>query len=144
MVKALRLAAEGEAAGEVPVGAIIVLDGEVVGEGWNRPISSHDPSAHAEVIAIRDAATRTDNYRLPGATLYVTLEPCLMCMGAIIHARISRLVYGAPDPKVGAAQGPAAVQLTEGINHELIVEGGVLEDPCAEMLKKFFRERREK
>lgn len=142
MRHALALAAQGEASDEVPVGCVIVRDNEIIGEGWNRPISDNDPTAHAEVVALRDAARRTGNYRLTGATLYVTLEPCLMCAGAMIHARIGRLVFGAADPKRGAVDSVAHAFATQGLNHSIEVCSGVLEDDCAERLRAFFRARR--
>lgn len=137
------------AAGEVPVGAVIVQDDQIIGRGYNQPISSHDPSAHAEVMALRDAGRNVGNYRLPGATLYVTLEPCIMCAGAILHARISRLVYGAKDPKTGA-QGSVLDLFGElpgqvpRLNHHCQVESGLLADECGGMLSAFFAERRKK
>jgi len=139
---ALDLARRAEEQGEVPVGCVIVRDGDIVGEGWNRPISSNDPTAHAEIVAMRDAAARLGNYRLTGTTLYVTLEPCLMCAGAIIHARIGRLVYGAPDPGRGAVNRTAHAFETQGLNHRAMVTGGVLGQRCAEQLQAFFRARR--
>ncbi len=142
MGRALDLAEAAETAGEVPVGALVVRDGEVIGEGWNHPIGSHDPTAHAEVAAMRDAAARVGNYRLTGATLYVTLEPCLMCAGAMVHARIQRLVYGAPDPRAGAAGTVFSVLESPALNHRVAITGGVLADTCAERLRAFFRARR--
>ncbi len=142
MRHALNLARQAAEQDEVPVGAVIVRDGAVIGEGWNRPISTNDPTAHAEVVALRDAATRTDNYRLTGATLYVTLEPCLMCAGAMIHARISRLVFGACDPKRGAINSTTHALDTQGLNHRIKPEGGVLADESAALLQGFFRDRR--
>jgi tRNA(adenine34) deaminase len=142
MHQALALAAHGEARDEVPVGCVIVRDERVIGEGWNRPVSSHDPTAHAEVVALRDAARRLGNYRLSGATLYVTLEPCLMCIGAMVHARIGRLVFGAADPKRAAADGALRVFESQGLNHRVEVCGGVLEAECAARLQAFFRARR--
>ncbi len=142
MQHALALAAQGEACDEVPVGCVIVRGGQVIGEGWNRPISSHDPTAHAEIIALRDAAQRCANYRLTGLTLYVTLEPCLMCAGAMLHARIGRLVYGASDPKRGAVDSTAQAFATQGLNHRIEVSGGVLKSECAQRLQAFFRARR--
>lgn len=139
---ALALAAEAEAAGEVPVGALVVRDGAVIGEGWNRPISSHDPTAHAEIVALRDAAARVGNYRLTGADLYVTLEPCLMCAGAMVHARIRRLVFGAADPRAGAAGTVFEVLESPALNHRVTVTGGVLAQPGGELLQRFFRARR--
>ena len=142
MALALALADRAEAAGEVPVGAVLVVGGEVVGEGWNRPISGRDPTAHAEIVALRDAAGRLANYRLPGTTLYVTLEPCAMCSGAIIHARVGRVVYGARDPKTGAAGSVMDVLTTERLNHRVVVEGGVLAEESAARLQRFFAGRR--
>jgi len=142
MHHALELAGRGEAQDEVPVGCVIVRDNAVIGEGWNRPISSNDPTAHAEIIALRDAAQREGNYRLTGATLYVTLEPCLMCAGAMIHARIARLVFGAPDVKRGAVNSTTHAFETQGLNHRVEVCGGVLENDCAARLQAFFRSRR--
>jgi tRNA(adenine34) deaminase len=139
---ALELAAHGEAREEVPVGCVIVKDKKIIGEGWNRPISSNDPTAHAEVVALRDAAQRVGNYRLTGATLYVTLEPCLMCAGAMVHARIGRLVFGAADPKRGAVNSTLHAFETQGLNHRIEVTGGVLEAECAARLQAFFRARR--
>lgn len=142
MRRALELAQEAARSGEVPVGAVVVRDGEIVGEGWNRPIGAHDPSAHAEMIALRQAAARIGNYRLPGTTLYVTLEPCAMCAGAIIHARVQRLVFGAPDPKAGAVYSLYELIARPRLNHVVEWRGGVLEDECAEVLRAFFRARR--
>ncbi len=139
---ALELADRAEHAGEVPVGAVLVLDEQVVGQGWNSPISSTDPTAHAEVAALRDAAQRLGNYRLPGTTLYVTLEPCAMCAGAIIHARVSRVVYGAADPKGGAADSVFPILGTDRLNHRVEVCGGVLGDESGSRLQRFFRQRR--
>lgn len=142
MRAALKEAQQAEAAGEVPVGAVIVADGEVIGSGHNRPIGDHDPSAHAEIVALRAAARRQQNYRLDGATLYVTLEPCTMCTGAIAEARISRVVFGAYDPKAGALG--SAVDLTDAssLGHRFEVNGGVLGDDCAALLRAFFSARR--
>jgi tRNA(adenine34) deaminase len=139
---ALALAARAEAAGEVPVGAVVVRDGEVLGEGWNRPIGATDPTAHAEIVALRAAADRAGNYRLPGSTLYVTLEPCPMCVGAMVHARVARLVFGASDPKTGAAGGAMDLVSHPSHNHRIQVTGGVLAARCAEHLRAFFRARR--
>lgn len=141
--EALALAAEAEALGEVPVGAVIVRDGAVIGRGFNAPIGGHDPSAHAEIRALRDAAARVGNYRLPGASLYVTLEPCVMCAGAIMHARIARVVFGAPDPKTGACGSVVDLFAEPRLNHHAVVRGGVLRDECVEALQRFFRARRE-
>jgi tRNA(adenine34) deaminase len=143
MRRALELARHAEAsAGEVPVGAVVVLDGEIIGEGWNHNIGLDDPTAHAEVQALRDAGRRRRDYRLPGATLYVTLEPCVMCSGAIVHARIARVVYGASDPKTGAAGSVFDVLGHERHNHRVEVTGGVMADECGELLRQFFRSRR--
>jgi tRNA(adenine34) deaminase len=139
---ALDLAHEAGAAGEVPVGALIVLEGDVVGRGFNQPIGRHDPTAHAEIMALRDAATRLGNYRLPGATLYVTLEPCAMCAGAIMHARIARVVYGARDPKTGAAGSVIDLFSEPRLNHHTSVSGGVLAEQCGSLLSGFFAARR--
>nr|WP_123400914.1 tRNA adenosine(34) deaminase TadA [Inmirania thermothiophila] len=142
MRHALGLAARAAAAGEVPVGAVVVRDGELLGEGWNRPIGACDPTAHAEIVALREAAARAGNYRLPGATLYATLEPCPMCAGAMVHARIARLVYGAADPRSGAAGSRLDLSAHPGLNHRFAVRGGVLGEACAELLRAFFRARR--
>jgi tRNA(adenine34) deaminase len=129
--------------GEVPVGAIVVLDGKIVGRGRNRVIGSSDPTAHAEVVALRDAASGIGNYRLTGVTVYSTIEPCAMCAGAIVHARVGRLVYGALDPKAGAVVTHLGICSTDFLNHKVIVEGGILEDECRRMLQSFFRDRRD-
>ena len=142
MRHALALAARAAAAGEVPVGAVVVVNGEVVGEGHNRPISTSDPTAHAEIVALRDAAARLKNYRLSGATLVVTVEPCLMCVGAMVHARIGTVVYGTPEPRTGALGSATAAHETPGLNHRLAVVGGVLEDDCRALMRDFFRVRR--
>jgi tRNA(adenine34) deaminase len=139
---ALDLAREAGAAGEVPVGALIVLDGEVVGRGFNQPIGRHDPTAHAEIMALRDAATRLGNYRLPRCTLYVTLEPCAMCAGAIMHARIERVVFGARDPKTGAAGSIVDLFAEARLNHHTSVVGGILTEECGSLLSGFFAARR--
>lgn len=144
MREALALAAEGARLGEVPVGAVVVQDGEIVGRGFNCPISRHDPSAHAEMVAIRDAALWLQNYRLPGSTLYVTLEPCSMCAGLIVHSRIQRVVYGATEPKAGVAISRGQFFSQPFLNHRVLVEGGVMAQPCSEMLSEFFRSRRGK
>jgi tRNA(adenine34) deaminase len=143
MRRALELAQRAEQAGEVPVGALVVAEYEIIGEGWNQPISSHDPTAHAEVIALRSAAAERRNYRLPGTTLYVTLEPCAMCAGAIVHARVDRVVFAATDPRSGAA-GSAFDLLPSDhrFNHYTRCEGGVLAEESAAMLRAFFRTRR--
>jgi tRNA(adenine34) deaminase len=142
MHRALQLARCAEAEGEVPVGAVLVAEGRVVAETWNRPISSNDPTAHAELLALRVAGKALGNYRLVGATLYVTLEPCAMCAGAMVHARIARLVYGAPDPKAGAAGSVFDLLRSEALNHRVEVEGGVLGEACGELLRRFFQARR--
>jgi len=140
--RALALAEAAARMGEVPVGALVVRDGVVLGEGWNRPIASHDPTAHAEIVALRAAAAAVGNYRLPGATLYVTLEPCAMCSGALIHARVARVVFGAWDPKTGAAGSQLDVLNTTRLNHVVEIRGGVLADVAAMQLQAFFRARR--
>ncbi len=141
---ALALAQKAMSMGEVPVGAIVVLDGQIVGEGCNRPISSNDPTAHAEIEAMRDAARRIGNYRLVGCSLFVTLEPCLMCAGAIQHARISRLAYGASDPKTGACGSVLDVFSDSRLNHHATVSSNILKEECGEILKQFFLEKRRK
>ena len=128
--------------GEVPVGAVIVRNGEIIGRGLNRPIQDHDPTAHAEIVAIRSAAAADSNYRLPGTTLYVTLEPCPMCVGAMLHARVSRLVFGAYDPKAGAAGSVIDLAADKRFNHVIEVNGGLQEDACGELLRRFFASRR--
>lgn len=143
MARALMLAEQAEQAGEVPVGALLVREDEVIGEGFNRPIGSHDPTAHAEIEAIRDAARRVGNYRLTGATLYATLEPCPMCAGAIVHARVARVVFGAVDPRSGAAGSVFdLLPSDERFNHRTECVGGLLADACGEMLRSFFRRKR--
>tara|TARA_Y100001934_G_scaffold254467_1_gene320386 strand:- start:1104 stop:1610 length:507 start_codon:yes stop_codon:yes gene_type:complete len=142
MVHALRCAGQAADAGEVPVGAVVVVDGEIVGEGANACIVSNDPVAHAEIVALRDAAARLGNYRLPGASLYVTLEPCTMCAGAAVHARIDTLVYGAPEPKSGALVSTARVLDNAALNHRVQVVSGVLEAQCAQIMRDFFALRR--
>lgn len=139
---ALDLAREAGAAGEVPVGALVVSDGEVVGRGFNRPIGRHDPTAHAEIMALRDAAQNLGNYRLPGCTLYVTLEPCAMCAGAIMHARIERVVFGARDPKTGAAGSVIDLFAEARLNHHTKVVGDVMAEACGSLLSGFFAARR--
>lgn len=142
MARALDLARRAEAEGEVPVGAVLVADDELVAEGWNRPIGSHDATAHAEIEALRAGGRRLGNYRLPGTTLYVTLEPCLMCAGAIVHARVARLVYGAADPRTGAVDSVFQVLDEPSLNHRAEHTGGVLADDSAALLRGFFRSRR--
>ncbi len=142
MHRALELARHAEAMGEVPIGALVVADGEVLGEGWNQPIAANDPTAHAEIVALRAAAARIRNYRLPGSTLYVTLEPCAMCAGAIVHARVARVVYGAADPKAGAAGSVFNLLESERLNHRAEITSGVLAEECGQRLKEFFQARR--
>jgi tRNA(adenine34) deaminase len=144
MRAALELARMGGDAGEVPVGAVVVLNGEIVGRGYNQPISSHDPTAHAEVMALRDAAARLGNYRLVGCTLYVTMEPCVMCAGAILHARVARVVYGAREYKTGAHGSVIDVFAEPRLNFHSDVSGGVLADECAAMISGFFESRRQR
>jgi len=143
MSLALDEARKAHEAGEVPVGAVVLLDGEVIGAGFNQPISSQDPTAHAEIVALRAAAARVGNYRLTGATLYVTVEPCLMCVGAMVHARIELVVYGAAEPKAGAVMSMTRAHELPGLNHRLRIESGVREDECREMVQAFFRSRRD-
>jgi tRNA(adenine34) deaminase len=142
MREALALARRAEAMGEVPVGAVVVKDGEIVGCGWNAPISLHDPSAHAEMAALRDAAQRLGNYRLTECELYVTLEPCAMCVGAVFHARIARVVYGARDPKTGAAGSVLNLFAEPRLNHHTRITTGVLAEECGRTLSDFFARRR--
>lgn len=143
MQRALQLARRAWDEGEVPVGALLVRDGEVIGEGWNRPIGAHDPTAHAEIQALRAAGVVVGNYRLPDTTLYVTLEPCPMCAGAIVHARVGRVVYGATDPRAGAAGSVFdLLPSDERFNHRTACKGGILADEAGRMLRDFFRERR--
>ena len=142
MREALALASEGAALGEVPVGAVLVQDGEVIGRGFNCPISTHDPSAHAEMVAIRAAALGLRNYRLPGSTLYVTLEPCNMCAGLIVHSRVGRVVYGATEPKAGVAVSRGQFFAQDFLNHRVLVEGGLLAEECGAVLSAFFKARR--
>ena len=142
MRRALELAAQAAAVGEVPVGAVVVLDDRVVGEGFNQPIAAHDPTAHAEVVALRAAAQGIGNYRLTGATLYVTVEPCLMCVGAMVHARIGLVVFGATEPKAGALQSMTAAHELSGLNHRVTAIGGVLAEDSRRLLQSFFQTRR--
>ncbi len=144
MQRALELARRAEADGEVPVGAVVVLDGAVIGEGGNSPIGRCDPTAHAEILALREAGGRVRDYRLGGATLYVTLEPCPMCMAAIVHARVSRVVFGAWDPRQGAAGSAFDLANARALNHRVDTFGGVLAEECGALLKEFFRRRRER
>ena len=142
MRRALELARHAEEAGEVPVGALVVLNDEIIGEGWNQPIVAHDPTAHAEIVALRAVAARMRNYRLSDAELYVTLEPCAMCAGAMVHARITRVVYGAADPKSGAAGSVFNLLESSIQNHRAQITRGVLAEECGEILRKFFEARR--
>lgn len=142
MQHALSLAHKAELEGEVPVGAVIVLDNKIIGEGWNRPIASHDPTAHAEIQALRMACQNMKNYRLPEATLYITLEPCIMCAGAIVHARIKRVVYACPEPKTGAAGSCFDIFNTKALNHRVEVEQGPLTEESSQLLRNFFKARR--
>ncbi len=144
MQRALELAQHASDEGEVPVGAVLVRDDEVIGEGWNRPIVSHDPTAHAEISALRAAAQHIGNYRLLNTTLYVTLEPCVMCTGALIHARVKRLVFGAHEPRTGAVESVFTILQDPRQNHRVEVTGGVLQQECAELVKAFFKSRRQK
>ena len=143
MREALRLAEQAAQAGEVPVGAVVVKDGVIVGRGSNAPISRHDPTAHAEISALRDAAQHLGNYRLVGCELFVTLEPCVMCVGAMLHARISRVVFGASDPKTGAAGSVLNLFDEARLNHHARIQGGVLGEECGHMLSDFFAQRRQ-
>lgn len=142
MRAALELGREARRQGEVPVGAIVVLDGVVIGEGFNQPIGTHDPTAHAEIVALRDAAKRIGNYRLVGAAVYVTIEPCQMCVGAMIHARIARVVYGTREPKAGAIESAMRAHEHPSLNHRLEATGGVLESECRALIQEFFADRR--
>lgn len=142
MARALELARAAEAAGEVPVGAVIVKEGEILSEGWNRPIGTHDPTAHAEMVAMRAAAEKLQSYRLLNTTLYVTLEPCSMCAGAMVHARIKRLVFAATDPRAGASGSVFNITQHAALNHRLEVSGGVMAEECSAELRKFFIARR--
>ena len=144
MQHALELAHAAELEGEVPVGAVLVRDGEIIGEGWNRPIISHDPSAHAEIVAMRDASQRLNNYRLSGSTLYVTIEPCTMCIGAMIHARVAHIVFGAKEPRAGAVCSHLKLLDNDHYNHTISWQGGVLEDQCREIISNFFKKKRTK
>ncbi len=143
MREAYALAEAAASQGEVPVGAVVVKDGVIVGRGSNRPIGTSDPTAHAEIVALRDAAARLGNYRLTGCELFVTLEPCAMCVGAMLHARIGRVVFGAGDPKTGACGGAVSLSAEAKLNHQTVFEGGVLAGPSGDLLRQFFAERRQ-
>ena len=143
MRRAIELAQEAEREGEVPVGAVVVLDESIVGEGFNRPIASSDPSAHAEMVALREAAKRVGNYRLEGSCLYVTIEPCMMCCGALIHARVGHLVFGARESRAGAVVSNAKLLQSAWLNHRLEVTEGVLAEECGDIMREFFRARRQ-
>ncbi len=142
MLHALALAEKAQKHGEVPVGAVIVLNDEIIGEGWNQPISKHDPTAHAEIQALRMACDKMNNYRLPGATLYVSLEPCIMCAGAIVHARIQRVLFSANEPKTGAAGSCIDIFNIEQLNHKVQYEQGLLAAQSSQLLRDFFKARR--
>ena len=144
MAAALEEAHRGLSAGEVPIGAVVTINGEIVGRGFNQPIGAGDPTAHAEMVAIRDAARHVGNYRLSGATLCVTIEPCLMCVGALVHARVREVVYGAAEPKTGALVSTMRALETPGLNHRFAFTGGVLEEQCRGLVQAFFRERRQR
>jgi tRNA(adenine34) deaminase len=143
MREALELAEEGRRCGEVPVGAVVVSGGAVIGRGFNRPIAGHDPTAHAEVVALRDAGQAAGSYRLTGASLYVTVEPCVMCVGAMVHARIGTVVFGTTEPKAGAIESTQRAHEHGALNHRLVVVSGVLARECRELMQRFFRERRQ-
>jgi len=144
MQHAFELAENAKAHDEVPVGAVIVYEDKIIGEGWNQPISSDDPTAHAEIMALRDAGKKIGNYRLSNATIYVTLEPCTMCTGAIIHARLAKLVYAVDDPKTGACGSVFNLLQTEELNHRVEIEKGVMEEECRSLIQSFFKEKRAK
>lgn len=144
MRRCLELARKAEAIGEVPVGAVVVLDNDIIGEGFNQPISRSDPTAHAEIVALRDAAKRMGNYRLPNSTVYVTIEPCTMCAGSMVQARISELVYGADEPRSGAVSSHKSVLDGEHLNHRIEYRGGVLAEECGALIREFFRAKRQK
>ena len=142
MRHAIKLAQRAFEQGEVPIGAVLIAQNKILGEGWNQPISSHDPTAHAEIMALRHAGNTIKNYRIIGATLYTTLEPCAMCAGALIHARIDRLVYGARDPKSGAVESVFSLLNHSALNHRVVTQGGIHSQACAELLQNFFKFRR--
>lgn len=142
MAEALKLASHGASVGEVPVGAVVVLNGEIIGRGWNQPITACDPTAHAEVMALRDAGKNQKNYRLPDAELFVTLEPCSMCAGAIVHSRIKRVVYATTEPKSGVVESQANFFEQPFLNHQLVIKGAVLAEEAKAQLQSFFKQRR--
>ena len=142
MRAALDLAHEAKRRGEVPVGAVLVAGDGIIGRGFNQPIGTHDPTAHAEMVALRDAAQRVGNYRLPGSTMFVTIEPCQMCVGAMIHARVAKVVYGAREPKAGAIESAMRAHEHPSLNHRMLAEGGVLATECRAAMQEFFEERR--
>ncbi|MEM7026834.1 MAG: tRNA adenosine(34) deaminase TadA [Pseudomonadota bacterium] len=142
MQRAYELAQKAQAQDEVPVGAIIVLNNEIIAEGFNQPITTHDPTAHAEIIALRAAGNKTGNYRFPGATMYVTLEPCCMCAGALIHARIEKVIFAVSDPNTGALGSVLDLSNIPSFNHSIIIESGILKDRCRELIQSFFRAKR--
>ena len=143
MGAALELAREARERGEVPVGAVLVMDGEILGRGFNQPVSLNDPTAHAEIVALREAGREAGNYRLPGSTMYVTIEPCQMCVGAMVHARVARVVYGTPEPKAGAIESAMRAHEHPSLNHRLEATGRVMEEECREVIQAFFKERRQ-
>ena len=142
MKYAIQLAKKSEELDEVPVGAIVVYRNEIIGEGWNQPIASHDPTAHAEIMALKNAGKKIGNYRLPESTIYVTLEPCVMCAGAIVHARVAKLVYAVEDEKTGACGSVFNITQAEKLNHHVRIEKGVLEKECRALIQDFFKEKR--
>ncbi len=142
MQRAYELALKAREHDEVPVGAVIVLDDQIIGEGWNQPISSHDPTAHAEIIALRQAGQTINNYRLSGATMYVTLEPCAMCAGALVHARLAKLVFATEDPKTGACGSVLDIIQHDALNHKVEIEHGTMQDECRTLLQDFFKQKR--
>ena len=144
MQRAFELAQKAKEHDEVPVGAVIVHEDQIIGEGWNQPISSNDPTAHAEIIALRDAGNNVGNYRLPNATMYVTLEPCAMCAGAIIHARLSKIIFAVADPKTGACGSIFNLLQAEELNHKVEIDKGIMEDECRSLIQTFFKEKRSK
>jgi len=144
MQRALELAEKAKVQDEVPVGAVIVLDNKIIGEGWNQPISSNDPTAHAEIVALRDAGNNISNYRLPESTMYVTLEPCAMCAGAIVHARLDKVVFAASDPKTGACGSVFNLLQSEKLNHKVEIEEGILKEECQSLIQTFFKQKRVK